>query len=114
MVADANTLAPRATFTVPRDGSSSTRSRLDVSACGGFVCAGNPDGVVYVFSTSAGSLVTRLAHRRIQTGVTATAISHDSRMVLFSTDGPMIFRYDYVSSAEPSATGGRTPTREKP
>jgi len=82
--------------------SSSDISHFDISRCEKFICAGNSQGSVFIFSMgregSAGnSLLKTLSHRRAHTPIRACAFSHDCRNVLIITSEPYIWRWDYIS-----------------
>eukprot|EP01134_Creolimax_fragrantissima_P001916 CFRG1916T1 len=71
--------------------------RFDVSSDKRFLCMGNEDGEVLVYSLETKALITRLKHPRIkQMRVMSCGFTADMRKIVCVTEKSYLFRYDYV------------------
>ncbi|KAJ2779243.1 hypothetical protein H4R18_004118 [Coemansia javaensis] len=71
-------------------------SRFDVSYDDRYICVGNRQGEVYIYSVESGKPVRRLAHKRSVRPVTCALFARDCRSVIYTGEGGFIWRYDYV------------------
>ncbi|KAJ2766040.1 hypothetical protein IWQ56_003869, partial [Coemansia nantahalensis] len=81
-------------FSVPRHGVNV--SRFDVSYDDRYVCVGNGQGEVVIFSIDTGKAVRRLTHKRSVRPVTCALFTRDCRAVVYAGEGGFIWRYDFV------------------
>ncbi|KAJ1911228.1 hypothetical protein IWQ60_010241 [Tieghemiomyces parasiticus] len=86
------------------------KCRFDVSLDGRYLCAGNSQGVVYVFDLTTGKTVTELRHKRSVKAVKTCVFTLDCRSVLYAGDDGFLWRYDYISDEMLQEWAAKRPT----